>query len=139
MGNFEILDHTADLALKITGDNPVDFFKQALYGLIALTEIDQAESSQDEVISEIHISGNDLEEILVRFLNELVRLIQESELAPYALRNPEVFQEKFICEVLSRPIRRYPDGYVEIKAATYHMLKIENCAGVLSATIILDI
>jgi SHS2 domain-containing protein len=139
MGKFEIIDHTADLAMKITGDNPVDFFAQALLGLRMLTEMDQAKVGEKNVVDDLMIYGNDLEEILVHFLNELVRLIQESEMSPLQLTDLEVFSDHLSCKVLSKPVIEFPDGYVEIKAATYHMLKINNDAGMLSATVILDI
>lgn len=139
MGKFEIIDHTADLAMKITGDNPVDFFAQALVGLRALTELDQAVLEERNVVDEITVYGNDLEEILVHFLNELVRLIQESEMSPLQLQDLEIFSDHLSCKILSKPVIEFPDGYVEIKAATYHMLAINNDAGTLSATVILDI
>jgi SHS2 domain-containing protein len=139
MGKFEIIDHTADLAMKITGDNPVDFFVQALLGLRTLTEMDQAKLSERNVVNDLIVYGNDLEEILVHFLNELVRLIQESEMSPLQLQDLEIFSDRLSCKVLSKSVIEFPDGYVEIKSATYHMLKINNDAGKLSATVILDI
>jgi SHS2 domain-containing protein len=139
MGNFEILDHTADIAMRISGTDAADFFHAAFDGFCEITEINSAVLSGNEITLDIALDGADNEELLVRFLNELIRMIQENMTAPVKLLNLEVDNKILKCGVIARNIEKLPDGYVEIKAATYHMLKIEHSDDKLIATCILDV
>ncbi|MCD6217697.1 archease [bacterium] len=139
MGNFEILDHTADIAMRISGTDAADFFHAAFDGFCEITEINSAVLSDNEITHNIALDGADNEELLVRFLNELIRMIQENMTAPVKLLNLEVGNKTLKCDVIAKTIEKLPDGYAEIKAATYHMLKIEHSDDRLIATCILDV
>ena len=139
MGNFEILDHTADIAMRISGTDAIDFFHTAFDGFCELTEINSAVLSNSEITLDITLNGADYEELLVRFLNELIRMIQENMTAPVKLQNLVVDNITLKCGVVVKNIEKFPDGYAEIKAATYHMLKVERSGGKLIATCILDV
>ncbi|MBU1023619.1 archease [bacterium] len=139
MHNFEILDHTSDLAIRISGTNIDDLFHAAFDGFCALVEINSAVLSGEIFTHDIVIRGGDAEELLVRFLNELIRLIQEDMMAPENIVNLSIDEQNLTCKLNVRKFENFPDGYVEIKAATYHMLKITKEDGKLAATCILDI
>jgi len=108
-------------------------------GFCEITEINSAVLSDNEITHNIALDGADNEELLVRFLNELIRMIQENMTAPVKLLNLEVGNKTLKCDVIAKTIEKLPDGYAEIKAATYHMLKIEHSDDRLIATCILDV
>lgn len=139
MGNFEILDHTADISMRISGKDAIDFFHAAFDGFCELSEINSAVLSGDEITLDIALDGVDYEELLVRFLNELISMIQQNMTAPVKLQSLTVENTTLKCEVIAKTFDEFPDGYCEIKAATYHMLKVERIDDKLIATCILDV
>ena len=139
MGNFEILDHTADFRLKITGENRDDLFRTALDGLKALTEIDNAHMLDEQVEEVLDIKGDDDEELLIRFLNNLLEIIQEKYLVPMKILYLDFGNGVLQTGIIARRIGEFPEGYVEIKAATYHMLDIVPLDGKLNVTVVFDI
>ena len=139
MGSYEILDHTADIALKIIGDNIEDFFRQAFEGFLAVTELDSAQVKGAARRYKFIIKGNDEEDLLVGFINELIRMLQEMETAPLKIEDLTVRDGQVSCLMNVARVDKYPDGYVEMKSATYHMLDIANQDGKLVASLIIDI
>ena len=139
MGNFEILDHTADIAMRISGTDVIDFFHAAFDGFCELSEINSAELTSSEITLDITLIGADYEELLVRFLNELISMIQENMTAPVKLQNLTIDNMTLKCGIIVKNIQSFPDGYAEIKAATYHMLKVKRSDDKLIATCILDV
>jgi SHS2 domain-containing protein len=139
MGRFEIIDHTADIAFRIFGDNPSDFYIQAFNGFREVCEINRAKTSENETEATMEINGIDPEEILVKFLNNLIAYIQENSLSPCGISISYLDNETMKYTLKLRKILEFPDGYVEMKAATYHMLKIDSSGDQLSASCIIDI
>jgi len=139
MGTYEILDHTADLRLKITGENRDDLFHTAFNGLKALTEIDKAITLDGEFDEVLEVNGDDGEELLIRFLNELIAIIQDKKILPLKILSLNLTQSTLHCSITAKRIGEFPDGYVEIKAATYHMLKIDHLDNKLIVSVVFDI
>lgn len=139
MGHYEILDHTADIGMKITGDDSDDLFYQAFQGFLELSDMKSAKTSGDNKTIELDISASDNEELLVKFVNELIRLVQEEGLAPLEIRHISVSKASLKGELVAGKIDEYPNDFAEMKSATYSMLKIKESDGVLSTPLIIDI
>lgn len=139
MGSFQIVDHTADLALRISGINREDLFQSALDGLIAMSEADKAKLENEKIEKSVTVNGADDEELLVRFLNEMIDIIQDEKLLPVQLLYLDFGNSILRFGLESQRIVKFPDNYVEIKAATYHMLKINRLDDNLTITVIFDV
>ena len=139
MGNFEIVDHTADLALRISGINREDLFQSALDGILALTDANNCVLSHEETQRSISVYGSDDEELLVRFLNEIIELIQDERLFPKKILFLDFSNDILRFGVAVHEIKKFSDSYAEIKAATYHMLKITRFDDNLTVTVIFDV
>jgi len=125
MPSFEIIDHTADIGIAAYGIDLKEAFANAACGMFSLI-IDPEEVGQG-LCQEINIEAPDQEALLVAWLNELLYLFDAEHL---------VFT-KFEIDILSQYLIRakaYGEKIdltrhhlkTEIKAATYHSLKIEN-------------
>ena len=133
--DYELLEHTGDIKLKIYGNDFTDLLKNAGY---ALSDLVLPGINKSEINHEFRIEGDSNEQLLVRFLNELVYLIQSENL---------IFREFDIEEVDSRIHVICKGGKIEpddcpdydVKAATYHDLSIEKTDSGFSAQVILDI
>jgi SHS2 domain-containing protein len=122
---FEILDHTADTGIIAYGDDLKEAFENAALGMFSLiTDLPSIENDQTR---KIDINSPDRDGLLVSWLNELIYLfdveniifskfdiIHLDENALSAI----VYGEKV--DLSRHEIR------TGIKAATYHMLKIDK-------------
>ena len=125
---FEILDHTADVGIIAYGADLKQAFANAAKGLFSLItglgDVDEA------LHRDIELTAADEESLLVDWLNELVYYFDAEGI---------LFKRFDITELNNRHLKAR--GYGEkadsakhelkmgVKAATYHMLKIEKNNG----------
>jgi len=128
---YRTIEHQADIAVEIEAADRAGLFCSALEALVSLltgNEDRASHTSCSQVV--ISASGYDDEECLVDLLNELLFLCQVHQKFPVEVSDvhfdsdQEVSAKIFVVETgkeltLSR----------EIKAATYHNLKIINSPG----------
>jgi SHS2 domain-containing protein len=125
---FEILDHTADVGIIAYGADMKQAFANAAKGLFSLiTELGDVEEA---VHRDIELTADDAESLLVDWLNELV----------YYFDAEGILFKRFDISALNNNHLK-ARGYGEkadsarhelkmgVKAATYHMLKIEKNNG----------
>jgi len=134
---FEILEHTSDVGIIAYGKDMKEAFANAAKGMFSLiTELDDISEIEQR---DIELTAPDLESLLVAWLNELVYLFDVDNIL---LNNFEITQlssthlkAKAFGEKVDTSKHILKLG---IKAATYHMLKIEKDNGV-RVQIIFDI
>ncbi len=123
MGKFEEISHTADVGIKVEGESLEDLFQTAAKGMFSLiTDLDKV---QPQITKEIVVEGEDLEDLLVRWLNELLYLhFQGMVFKDFRIKKLE---RKFLqAEAKGEKISPSHSLNLEIKAATYHGLQIQK-------------
>lgn len=135
--SYEILDHTADLCIRVSGRGFADFLRNAA---LAMMEMITDRNSVEPTIKEsIEVTGKTSEEILVRLLSEILYLHETSKLV-FKDIEVEVFNNKVVAEL---DCQSYDPGIHElnydIKAVTYHGLNVEIVNNQFTADIIFDI
>jgi SHS2 domain-containing protein len=126
--DFEILNHTADVGIIAYGADLRQAFANAARGLFSLiTELDDVE----EVLHrDVVLTASDEESLLVEWLNELV----------YQFDTEGILFKRFdIIQLNSTHLKARSYGEkidssrhklkIGVKAATYHMLKVEKNNG----------
>jgi SHS2 domain-containing protein len=136
MYRYQILDHPADIKLKIEADTLEDLFKGSA---IALSEILVQEEDIDyriKIEEKISLSSYDLNALLVDFLGEILAI---SDIKNAVFK--EIFIEKLLDNEISAIIKGYPVKRFnkEIKAVTYHQLEIKKVDDLYQAIILFDI
>jgi SHS2 domain-containing protein len=126
MKKYEIIEHTADIGIKAFGKNLAESFENAAVAMFDLITDNSIIDNVGEY--NIQIEAPDLEQLLVDWLSELLFLntaknivfgffkIQIDE--KHNSLNAKIFGEKF-------NLSKHKIGF-EIKAVTYHMLKVNN-------------
>ena len=132
------LEHTADLMLKVEAGSKEELF--TTFGLELYQALLEETPSGRRSVRLIKIAGDNLEQQLVGFLNELIYLVEKEYFSA------ENFKD-FVFEKNSLSVTA--DGWMydidelalkqEIKAATYHDLDVKQRADKLSATVVFDI
>lgn len=78
MGNFRILDHTADVGLFVRGKDRKDLFETAARGMISILLDAGSISGQEQRI--IEVEGFDDEELLLNWLREILYSVESEGL-----------------------------------------------------------
>ncbi len=126
--------HTADWELEVWAPNLVTLLEQAARGMYSISGV-QLEAGSNQVRS-FTLHASDAESLLVRFLSELLWLEQEQGLGfdQVSLQLDEDYH-------LRADLRGGPVTHLdkEIKAVTYHNLKVEKKPQGLQVNIVFDV
>ena len=135
---FEIIEHTADIGLKIYGSDLRDLFVNAARGLFSLI-IDLKKEETDSRI-EVSLKADNEEELLVLWLNELIFQFNARGFIPKEFKINEITNNAIEVEVQGEKLDLSKHKVLsEIKAATYHDLEIKAIKEGLQASVIFDI
>ena len=126
--DFEIIDHTADVGIIAYGTDIRQAFANAARAMFSLiTELDEVE---EVIYRDIELTAPDQESLIVEWLNELIYLFDTENI---------IFERFDITQLNSKELKARSYGEkvnsskhklkTGIKAATYHMLRINKGDG----------
>jgi SHS2 domain-containing protein len=135
---YETFDHTADVGIRVFGRTIEEVFINAAWALFdLLTDLD---SIRETLIREITVEGADREDLLVRWLSELLFLCEGKGF---------LFRQFSISSLTATSLKAVVRGEVfdpslhqfktEIKAVTYHQVEIIDKGESWVARVIFDI
>jgi SHS2 domain-containing protein len=142
---YEFLDHTADVAIRVTAGTPADLLAEAARAFYAvLLDEESVRRVEPRVERTVDIDGIDGEMVLVDFLNELIYRFDAENLILPEVTVEEARLDRGDARLRARlrgerfdPARhRLRTG---VKAATYHGLRIEESGGKLTVEVVLDL
>jgi len=137
-GNYEILEHTADVAVRITApDLPTLFIvaAAALYDIIGT--ISRPRKGR---IEQWELQANDVEQLLHDWLAELLYWFQVRKTVFGKIEFQRIDLQHLQARLTGSPLhRRRCQIRHEIKAITYHQLQVTRAGGKIQATIIFDV
>jgi SHS2 domain-containing protein len=126
--DFEILDHTADAGIIAYGADIKEAFVNAAKGLFSL--ITELEDVNETSHRDIELNAPDRESLLVAWLNELIYLFDTDNILfkrfDISRLNGTRLQARSYGERAGSSKHKLKMG---VKAATHHMLKIEENDG----------
>jgi len=130
----EEIEHTADWAMRVSAPNASELFRRAAMGLYHLAGMRLSAPPRHE--RRLRLTGVDWESLLVAWLNELL-FLQEHEHMAY----DEIQILAIDREVLEADLRggRVTAWTRDIKAVTFHNLRVEEDAAGWRATIVFDV
>lgn len=135
---YEPIDHTADAGFRIVGESlPALFENSALCIFEALGVIENVSAA---AWHDVEASADDLPGVLRSWLSELLYVSYVQKLVLVEAKVTEVTETRVRARVRGAPYdedrhERHP----EIKAVTWHGLKVERTAAGYAAEIILDL
>ena len=131
---FEILEHKADLKVRVFGRDLKELFLNAMVGMF---EGARYESEGEEIKREIKISSLDLPSLLVDFLSEVLYLCEVNREVYHKVLFKNLTEKELKGILIGKPLKRMG---VHIKAVTYHDLDIHQKEDkTWQATILFDI
>ena len=135
---FEVFEHTADVGLRIRAADLNQLFAEAGRALFSLI-VEDLDAVRPVTEMTFHLAGQDLEYLLFDWLNELL----------YCFETQHLVLREFAVEVTGTgltavargerfdPSRHQPDH--EVKAITYHGLRVKHESQGWLAEVIVDI
>jgi SHS2 domain-containing protein len=139
--SFNIVSHTADVAVELTAPDMQGMLETTTAALRFL--IAGSTNLAPATEAEIMVSGDSLEHLLVRWVNELIFLYDaRGQLALSARRiqirsgadGHRACAQVMMCN--TREAMLQPDS--DLKAATFHNLAVASVDGGLKATLVID-
>lgn len=125
---FEVIDHTADIGIAAYGANLREAFANAAYALFSLmVDLDNV---ADAVCYEAEVTAENREDLLVAWLNELIYLFEVENVLFQRFEIDELSETRLRASCYGERID--PERHkikIAVKAATYHMLKVEERDG----------
>jgi SHS2 domain-containing protein len=135
---FEIIDHTADVGIIVYGADVKELFANAALALFSL--ITEPESIQEKSHLNLRVSSDERDSLLVEWLNELIYFFDAKHILfnRFDIESLTHNELKATCygedfDPMKHKIKR------GVKAATYHMLRLDKNNDGYKAQIILDI
>lgn len=138
MRTFEIIDHTGDIGIIVYGGDLSELFFNAGRAFFSLlTNLNRIRSTLERSIV---LQSENLEELMVAWLGELLYLFDAKALLFRKFQLEEINR----CSLKATAQGEFfqPERHVikrEIKAVTYHQVKVEKKSGKWQGRIIFDI
>jgi SHS2 domain-containing protein len=133
---FEELAHTADLEIRVWGEDMVSLFQQSAAGMIWLSGVEGLAEGISSVQQSISLEAMDYEGLLILFLEELLYRLTEDYMV-YEIQKLSLTSEYTLkAELKGAQIKSYQR---DIKAVTYHNLNIRTTVDGYEVNIVFDI
>lgn len=134
--HYEILEHKADIKLKITADNLNDLFEGALKGMADILVLKE-DLTEEKVEKNIKVSSLDFSSLLIDFLSEILTFSDIEDCVFNEVKINDLKNNKIEAKISGFKFKKLKE---EIKAVTYHQSRVEqNKDGQWEAVVLFDI
>jgi len=131
---YKILEHPSDVRVQAFGKTKEELFLNAMLGMNAVLKPKILDKKSEK--REIKLTSIDINALLVDFLSEVLYLIQTNKEIYNKIKFTKFSDKELEGELFGNKVSEFGE---DIKAVTYHNLKIEQKNGLFEATILFDI
>lgn len=131
---YKILEHKADIRLKITASTIKELFQGALEGMTSI--IKSEETKREPIEEKIEVSSLDINALLVDFLNQVLTLSDVYNAVFDKVEIEKLTKQEIQGKIKGQKVDKFKE---EIKAVTYHNLVVEKKDDIWQATVLFDI
>ena len=136
--DYTLLDHTADLGIRVRGTDLKDLFESAGRALMHLMIRAKVPSKNQSI--KISVSGEDLADLMVRWLGEILYLFAGENLVVTSIRIGSISSARIAATLETAPLEpEVHEILSEIKAVTYHQIQVTETADGWEAIVIFDV
>jgi SHS2 domain-containing protein len=136
--HWQVFEHTADVGIAAKADTMGELFEALGDGLSGIICRRDRVDSQDT--REIHIAAEDREALAMDFLSEVLNIIQSDGFLVGYVRVDAISDTDVRAELIGEPYdQARHELHTEVKAITYHLLKIAQEEGRWVGRVILDL
>jgi SHS2 domain-containing protein len=136
MKKYQILEHKADLKIKVFGKTKEELFENAMIGMLKAAKYESTKQLTTKQLT-TKIKSMDLPSLLVDFLSEVLYLVETKKLVFEKVEFKKFTENEIEAILIGKPLKRMG---VHIKGVTYHDLDIHQKKDkTWQATILFDI
>ena len=136
--DYTLLDHTADLGIRVSGTDISHLFENACSTLIEL--LLDIKYSSSTTLTQVVINGDDLEDLMVRWLGEILYLFEGENTIVISCKITNISKKHLEAELETISFDPLIHEVVrEIKAVTYHDIQVDRKNDSWEASIIFDL
>jgi SHS2 domain-containing protein len=133
---FKILPHTSEMGLEVTAWDWASFYRSAAEGLMAVYGLSVGKHGTAKL--DRTFAAQTAEDIVVSWLSELIFLIGTERLVPAGFEVLKAGPQELRVVISGNRVQAVRLAR-EVKAVTYHGLKVESGPSGMKARIILDV
>jgi len=138
MKNYTLLDHTADIGIEVLGKTKEEALAHTVEAMFDLITDSVNISALQE--KQLIVNGMDMADMLINLLREALYLFHNKAWLCKKCEILELSEEKIAAKVTGEPYdAKKHQLKMEIKAVTYHTLKLEKVAEGWRARVIFDV
>lgn len=138
MKKYDLLEHTADIGIKAYGRSLQELFENSAFGLFEI--ISDLENVKPKERFEITLDEQNREELFVAWLRELLYKFSTSEILFNNFVIRDLTDTKLNAFVWGEKLDKTKHNIkTEVKAVTYHGLKLEKSQTGWQAEVIFDV
>ncbi len=119
-GSFELIDHTADLAIKVHAATREELLSSSVRALYCLLEIEPRK--EDVFLRELSITGNRFDELIVNLLNKILLILETESFIVAKAQEVKIHKYSLDLKLYGYPVNEEDIHGEVIKAVTYHDL-----------------
>jgi SHS2 domain-containing protein len=138
MKKYELIEHTADIGIRVKGADLKGLFENAALAMFDIIAEKKGVADRRIKKVKIELKADDSEELFINWLNELLSLSSVKDLIFSAFQINKLAEGRLEAVVSGSAAGNYRLN-VEIKAATYHALKIAQAGTGWQAEVIFDV
>ena len=136
--DFQIIDHTADVGVRVFGSDPQTLFSNAARAMLSIiTDLRSVRGGQS---FEVRVEGADWEDLMVNWLREILYLWAGKEIIAATAIVKQITDTALVADVDAEAFD--PERHrihTEIKAVTYHRIGVHHGLTGWTAEIIFDV
>ena len=138
MKTYELIDHTADIGLRAFGENLEELFRNGAIGMFEMmTELDKVAL---KVRKTVRLDEANVEDLFIRWLQELLFRFSVDHVFYRDFQFSEISEKGLSATICGEPMdERKHVLKKEVKAVTYHGLKVTQNADGWTGEVIFDI
>jgi SHS2 domain-containing protein len=138
MRNYKLLNHTADIGIEVWGKTKKELFANAVYSLFDLmVDTQSIDKTQEKTIT---IGGVDITDLLINFLREALYLFNGKRWLVKKCKLLELTTGHVVAQLQGEPYNSQKHQLrKEIKAVTYHNLRVNKTTQGWKAKVIFDV
>ncbi len=133
MKKFQVVDHKADIRVRIFGGDIEELLANSI---LALRRISEPETMKGDAVADMEVSSIDLSSLLVDLLNEVLFLSRTRSESYSDIEFFEISDTSIKGRLKGSKVKGFGE---DIKAATYHGVEVKEGKEGLEATVIFDI
>lgn len=140
MKRYEIIPHTADIGVKVFGEDLKQLFENAAFGMFSIIADLDGLKRENSISLEIESTAENYEELLVAWLDELLYNFYIKQMIFFDFDVIKIESRYLSARVYGRHIGDNRNRLkTEVKAVTFHQLKIQEGQDGFVTQVIFDV